>query len=118
MGLGWALGERGERALNLLISPLLLPHTRAPRLVFSSTRHPFHAPPLHPWYTPQVFANARSNYHCTVFHTSQPSDPRPNPTRADGGLDDPAQPPHLRRLPTPAESARELQLVRVWGGVL
>ncbi|PNW86371.1 hypothetical protein CHLRE_02g083850v5 [Chlamydomonas reinhardtii] len=60
----------------------------------------------------KVFANARSNYHCTVFHTSQPSDPRPNPTRADGGLDDPAQPPHLRRLPTPAESARELQLIK------
>ncbi|KAG2446741.1 hypothetical protein HYH02_008302 [Chlamydomonas schloesseri] len=60
----------------------------------------------------KVFANARGNYHCTVFHTSQPSDPRPNPMRSDGGLDEPAQPPHLRRLPTAAESARELQLVK------
>ncbi|GFR49436.1 hypothetical protein Agub_g11494, partial [Astrephomene gubernaculifera] len=59
----------------------------------------------------KVFANARGNYHCTVFHTSQPTDPRPDPTRPDGGTDL-SLAPHLRRLPTAAEWERELEAVR------
>ncbi|EFJ45201.1 hypothetical protein VOLCADRAFT_106011 [Volvox carteri f. nagariensis] len=59
----------------------------------------------------KVFANARGNYHCTVFHTSQPTDPRPDPTRPDGGTD-PTLEPSRRRLPTDAEWRRELEIVR------
>ncbi|KAK9821690.1 hypothetical protein WJX74_008619 [Apatococcus lobatus] len=33
----------------------------------------------------QSFSNPPPRYHCTVFHTSQPSDPRPNPLAEDGG---------------------------------
>ncbi|MEW5306396.1 MAG: hypothetical protein WDW36_008863 [Sanguina aurantia] len=47
----------------------------------------------------QVYVNAGTQYHCTVFHTSHPMDPRPDATLADGGVDltlSPAQrrPPH------------------------
>ncbi|GLC33614.1 hypothetical protein PLESTM_000092000 [Pleodorina starrii] len=59
----------------------------------------------------KVFANARGNYHCTVFHTSQPTDPRPDPTRPDGGTDL-SQEPSRRRLPTAAEWKREADIVR------
>ncbi|GLI59704.1 hypothetical protein VaNZ11_001649 [Volvox africanus] len=59
----------------------------------------------------KVFANARGNYHCTVFHTSQPSDPRPDPTRPDGGTDVSLE-PSRRRVPTEAEWKQELEIVR------
>ncbi|KXZ42088.1 hypothetical protein GPECTOR_208g400 [Gonium pectorale] len=60
----------------------------------------------------QVFANGPGSYHCTVFHTSQPTDPRPDPSRPDGGLDDPSLPPPRRRPQTAAEWERELATVR------
>ncbi|KAG2494072.1 hypothetical protein HYH03_007715 [Edaphochlamys debaryana] len=59
----------------------------------------------------KVFANARGNYHCTVFHTSQPTDPRPDPATPNGGVDL-AAPPAARRLPTASEWARELAMVQ------
>ena len=34
----------------------------------------------------KVFSNSRTHYHCTVWHTSHPSDTRPDPFAADGGL--------------------------------
>lgn len=68
---------------------------------------PTHTPPT----VPQVFANARGNYHITVFHTSQPTDPRPDPTRPDGGTDLTLE-PHRRRVPTAAEWQNEQEVVR------
>ncbi len=60
---------------------------------------------------PKVFANARGNYHITAFHTSQPYDPRPDPTKPDGGVD-PSLPPSQRRLPSDEEWANELETMR------
>ena len=34
----------------------------------------------------QVFANGRSHYHCTVFHTSNPTDTRPDALDLNGGV--------------------------------
>lgn len=59
----------------------------------------------------QVFVNTKTHYHCTVFHTSHPMDPRPDSTLPDGGVDL-KLPPAQRRQPTAAELARELQLAR------
>lgn len=35
----------------------------------------------------EAFSNRRSNYHVTLFHTSHPSDPRPDAMAASGGVD-------------------------------
>ena len=46
----------------------------------------------------KVFSNARTHYHCTVWHTSHPSDTRPDPFASDGGLNstEAAAPPGQR----------------------
>ncbi len=49
----------------------------------------------------QIFSNARTQYHCTVFHTSHPSDPRPDPFSPQGGLASPPALPHERPPPPP-----------------
>ena len=54
----------------------------------------------------QSFCNPPPRYHCTVFHTSQPSDPRPDPF-AEGGGTDLALPPAARPSPSSAVLQRE-----------
>ncbi|PNH06223.1 hypothetical protein TSOC_007410 [Tetrabaena socialis] len=59
----------------------------------------------------KVFANSRGNYHSTIFHTSQPTDPRADPTLPDGGVDLSLRPAQ-RRTMTPAEWGHELETMR------
>eukprot|EP00955_Chlamydomonas_euryale_P066692 359619-Chlamydomonas_euryale.AAC.8 len=56
----------------------------------------------------QVFCNARSNYHVTVFHTSHPTDQRPSPRAPGGGVAAGGAP---SRAPTAAELAEEADVV-------
>jgi hypothetical protein len=35
----------------------------------------------------KTFSNARTHYHCTLWHTSRPTDTRPDPLAVNGGLD-------------------------------
>lgn len=69
----------------------LLPHTRCRKR------------PL-----PQVFCNARANYHVTVFHTSYPSDQRPSPLLPGGGAAAAGDAP---RSPTAEELSAEADAV-------
>ena len=52
----------------------------------------------------QPHASLASSFHLTVFMTSQPGDPRPDPFTPGGGID-PTHPP----VPIPAASAATLQ---------
>ena len=52
----------------------------------------------------QPHASLASSFHLTVFMTSQPGDPRPDPFTPRGGID-PSQPP----VPIPAASSATLQ---------
>ena len=53
----------------------------------------------------QVHASVPAAFHMTVFMTSQPADPRPDPFNPEGGGLDPGSPP----VPIPAPSAACLQ---------
>ena len=53
----------------------------------------------------QIHASVPAAFHMTVFMTSQPSDPRPDPFNPEGGGLDPGSPP----VPIPAPSAACLQ---------
>ena len=53
----------------------------------------------------QVHGSVPAAFHMTVFMTSQPSDPRPDPFNPEGGGLDPGNPP----VPIPAPSAACLQ---------
>eukprot|EP00891_Asterochloris_glomerata_P003254 jgi/Astpho2/3254/e_gw1.00052.79.1_t len=53
----------------------------------------------------QVHASVPAAFHMTVFMTSQPSDPRPDPFNPEGGGMNPGSPP----VPIPAPSAACLQ---------
>ncbi|KAK9851129.1 hypothetical protein WJX84_011658 [Apatococcus fuscideae] len=53
----------------------------------------------------QSFSNPPPRYHCTVFHTSQPSDPRPDPYVEGGGAN--SLPPAARPPPSDSVLARE-----------
>ncbi len=59
----------------------------------------------------QSFSNPPSRYHCTVFHTSQPSDPRPDSFQEGGGADL-AQAAAARPSPSQAVLEREAATVR------
>ena len=59
----------------------------------------------------KVFSNSRTHYHCTVFHTSHPSDTRPDPFSVDGGLGDLA-PPGQRPAPSQAVIDNEVDTLR------
>ena len=63
----------------------------------------------------KVFSNSRTHYHCTVFHTSHPSDTRPDPFAADGGLggaDLASAPPGQRPAPSQAVIDNEVDTLR------
>lgn len=59
----------------------------------------------------QYFCNARTNYHCTVFHTSHPTDTRPDPFHSSGGLPANPGPPHTRPGPSKELLDAETQAV-------
>mmetsp|Transcript_13786 Transcript_13786/g.29733 ORF Transcript_13786/g.29733 Transcript_13786/m.29733 type:complete len:359 (-) Transcript_13786:849-1925(-) len=58
------------------------------------------------------FSNARTNYHCTIFHTSHPLDTRADALLADGGVPDLSLPCAKRRGPTSQELQQEADTVR------
>lgn len=58
----------------------------------------------------KVFSNPPRNYHCTVFHTSHPADPRPNPMQRFGGVDF-GTAPSKRRDSSVEEIVMEKQIV-------
>eukprot|EP00798_Chlamydomonas_sp_ICE-L_P007782 gene7782-973_t len=62
--------------------------------------------------TAKVFSNSRTHYHCTVFHTSHPADPRPNALLPDGGVTDPSSEAWERRASNPAELRREREAMQ------
>jgi hypothetical protein len=59
----------------------------------------------------QLFRNTPGIYHITLFHTSDPFDPRPAPLLPDGGTDA-TQAAHKRAAPTAADLALELQAMQ------